>query len=142
MTSFDKRLNTAWWALRVGLAAEQIIAGADKFFNKITDWTMYLSPIATKMIPVEPAHFMRMIGIVEVALGILLLTRWTKLGAYLVMAWLIGIVINLLTTGMFYDLAVRDFEVAIAAFSLAQLSAVRSAVVVPKAATQAAILVR
>ncbi len=142
MTSLDKRLNTAWWALRVGLAAEQIIAGADKFFNKITDWTMYLSPIATKMIPVEPAHFMRMIGIVEVALGILLLTRWTKLGAYLVMAWLIGIVINLLTTGMFYDLAVRDFEVAIAAFSLAQLSAVRSAVVVPKAATQAAILVR
>ncbi len=142
MNSFDQRLNTAWWALRVGLAAEQIIAGADKFFNKITDWTMYLSPVATKVIPVDSTHFMRMIGVVEVALGILLLTRWTKLGAYVVMAWLIGIVINLLTTAMFYDLAVRDLEVAIAAFSLAQLSAVRSAAVVPHAAPPAAILVR
>lgn len=142
MTSFDKRLNAAWWALRVGLAAEQIVAGVDKFFNKITDWTMYLSPIATKVVPMEPAHFMRTIGIVEIVLGILLLTQWTKLGAYLIMAWLLGIVINLLTTGMFYDLAVRDFEVAIAAFSLAQISAVRSAAGVRNAATEAAILVR
>jgi hypothetical protein len=124
VTATDGRLNAAWWALRLGLAAEQILAGGDKFFNKLTDWTMYLSPLATKVIPVEPARFMHVTGVVEILLGILLLTRWTKLGAYLVMLWLLGIVVNLLS-GAFYDLAVRDFEVAIAAFALAQLSAAR-----------------
>lgn len=125
MNGFDRRLNTAWWALRIGLAVEQIAAGGDKFFNKLADWTMYLSPIATKVVPVEPAPFMRAIGIGEIVLGIMLLTRWTKMGAYLLMLWLVGIVINLVTTGMFYDLAVRDCEVAIAAFALSQLSAAR-----------------
>ena len=138
MNTFDRRLNAAWWALRLGLAAEQIVAGCDKFFNKLTDWSMYLSPVATRMIPVEPNHFMRAIGIAEIALGVLLLTRWTKIGAYLVMLWLVGIVMNLLTTGNFYDLAVRDFEVAIAAFALAQLSAVRDAAVATKAGAAAA----
>lgn len=127
MNEFDLRLNTAWWALRIGLSLEQIAAGADKFFNKLADWTMYLSPLATKVVPVEPARFMHVIGTVEIVLGVLLLTRWIKIGAYLVMLWLLGIVVNLLTTGMFYDLAVRDFEVAIAAFALAQLSAAREA---------------
>ena len=135
MTAFDSRLNAAWWALRVGLAAEQLIAGGDKFFNKLADWSMYLSPLATRVVPVEPAHFMRAIGIAEIGLGVILLTRWTKIGAYLVMLWLIGIVINLVTTGMFYDLAVRDCEVAIAAFALAQLSAARSAAVLKNAAS-------
>lgn len=125
MDSKNSHLNTAWWALRIGLALEQILAGCDKFFNKLADWTMYLSPVATKVVPIEPARFMHVIGVCEIALGVLLLTRWTRLGAYLLMLWLVGIVINLLTTGMFYDLAVRDCEVAIAAFALAQLSAAR-----------------
>ena len=128
MTGFDGRLNAAWWALRIGLAAEQIVAGSDKFFNKLTDWGMYLSPLATKLVPVEPAHFMRAVGVAEIVLGVFLLTPWTKIGAYLVMLWLIGIVINLVSTATFYDLAIRDSEVAIAAFALAQLSSVRSAV--------------
>lgn len=129
MNPFDRRLNIAWWALRLGLAAEQIAAGVDKFFNKITDWTMYLSPLATKTIPVEPAHFMRAIGVVEILIGICLLTRFTRWGGYILSLWLLGIVINLLSTGVFYDLAIRDFEVAIAAFALAQLSAARSAAI-------------
>jgi len=122
----DKRLNVAFWALRIGLACEQLAAGGDKFFNKLADWTMYLSPVATKVVPVEPARFMHGIGSVEIMLGVLLLTRWTKIAAYLLMLWLVGIVVNLVTTGMFYDLAVRDCEVALAAFTLAQLSAVRA----------------
>jgi hypothetical protein len=68
---------------------------------------------------------MHIVGIIEIAAGIVVLTRWTKFGAYLVMAWLIGIAINLVTTGMFYDLAIRDVEIAVAAFALAQLSAAR-----------------
>jgi hypothetical protein len=68
---------------------------------------------------------MHIVGAVEIVAGIIVLSRWTRVGAYIVMAWLIGIAINLLTTGMFYDLAVRDVEIALGAFALSQLSAVR-----------------
>ena len=138
MNHFDRRLNIAWWALRLGLAAEQIAAGTDKFFNKLTDWTMYLSPVATKVVPVEPSRFIHAIGIVEILIGVCLLTRWTTIGAYVLMLWLMGIVVNLLTSAAFYDLAVRDFEIAIAAFALAQLSAARSAAAQHTAAHAAA----
>lgn len=125
MNGFDDRLNVAWWALRIGLGVAPIAAGVDKYFNKLTDWGMYLSPLATKVLPISATTFMHVVGVVEVIAGILVLTRWTKLGSYIVMGWLLCISINLLTTGMFYDLAVRDVELAIAAFALAQLTAVR-----------------
>ena len=127
MKPFDDRLNVAWWALRLGLGIAPIAAGLDKYFNKLTDWTMYLSPLATKVVPVSPANFMHIVGVVEIIAGILVLTRWTRLASYIVMAWLLCIAINLLTMGVFYDLAVRDIEIAIAAFALSQLTAVREA---------------
>jgi hypothetical protein len=86
---------------------------------------MYLSPLATKVVPVSPATFMHMVGVVEIAAGLVVLSRWTKIGSYVVMLWLLGIAANLLTTGMFYDLAARDVEIALGAFALSQLSAVR-----------------
>jgi uncharacterized membrane protein YphA (DoxX/SURF4 family) len=125
MSNFDDRLNLAWWALRIGLGVGPIITGIDKYFNKLADWSMYLSPLATKIVPVSAATFMHVVGVVEIIAGIIVLTKWTKLGAYVVMLWLIGIAINLATLGMFYDLAMRDVEIAIGAFALAQLSAVR-----------------
>lgn len=125
MKTFDARLNFAWWALRLGLGLGPIVAGIDKFFNKIVNWEMYLSPLATKIVPVSPTTFMHLVGLVEVIAGCIVLSRWTKLGSYVVMLWLLGISVNLLTTGMFYDLAVRDLELAIAAFALSQLTAVR-----------------
>ncbi|HKD50190.1 MAG TPA: hypothetical protein VKB90_05300 [Candidatus Acidoferrum sp.] len=125
MKEFDSRLNAAWWALRIAIGVGPIAAGMDKYFNKLTDWTMYLSPLATKIIPVKDTTFMHIVGAVEVIAGIIVLTRWTKIGSYLVGLWLLAIVANLLTTGMFYDLAIRDVEIAIAAFALSQLSAVR-----------------
>ena len=124
-TNFDKRLNTAWWALRIGLGVGPIIVGLDKFFNKIVDWGMYLSPMATKVVPVSTATFMHAVGVIEIVAGIVVLSRFTKLGSYVVMLWLLGISVNLLTTGMFFDLAIRDVELAVAAFALSQLSAVR-----------------
>ena len=114
-----------WWALRIGLGVGPIITGIDKFFNKLTDWGMYLSPIATRTVPVSATTFMRAVGVVEIVAGLIVLSRWTKLGSYIVMLWLIGIAVNLLTTGMFYDLAMRDVEIAIGAFALSQLTAVR-----------------
>lgn len=123
--NFDRRLNLAWWVLRIGLGLAPILAGLDKYFNILADWSMYLSPLATRVVPVQPATFMHIVGVVEIIAGIIVLSRWTKIGAYMVMAWLLAICVNLLTTGMFHDLAVRDFELAIGAFALAQLTAVR-----------------
>jgi hypothetical protein len=125
MAAFDQRLNLSWWALRIGLGVGPVIAGIDKYFNKLTDWTMYLSPLATKVVPVSAATFMHIVGVVEVIAGLVVLSRWTKLGSQIVALWLLGIAVNLLITGMFYDLAMRDVEIAIAAFVLSQLSAVR-----------------
>jgi hypothetical protein len=67
------------------------------------------------------------VGIIEVIAGLVVLSRWTKIGSYIVMLWLLGIAVNLMTTGMFYDLAVRDVEIAVGAFALSQLTAVREA---------------
>ena len=125
MAAFDQRLNLSWWALRIGLGVGPIVTGIDKYFNKLTDWAMYLSPLASKVVPVSAATFMHIVGVVEIIAGLVVLSRWTKLGSQMVALWLLGIAVNLLTTGMFYDLAMRDLEIAIAAFALSQLSAVR-----------------
>jgi hypothetical protein len=85
---------------------------------------MYLSPNA-KILPISTAAFMHIVGVVEIVAGLIVLSRWTRIGSYIVMLWLIFIAINLVTTGMFYDLAVRDIEIAVGAFVLSQLSLVR-----------------
>jgi uncharacterized membrane protein YphA (DoxX/SURF4 family) len=121
----NDNLNVGWWALKIGLGVGPIVAGIDKYFNKLADWGMYLSPAATKVLPVSGATFMHVVGVVEIVAGLIVLSRWTKLGSYIVMVWLLGIAVNLITTGMFYDLAMRDVEIAIGAFVLAQLTAVR-----------------
>jgi uncharacterized membrane protein YphA (DoxX/SURF4 family) len=125
MKTFDHRLNDSWWALRIALGLMPIISGVDKFFNKLADWGMYLSPYATKVVPVSVPTFMHFVGIVEIVAGVIVLSRWTKIGSYVVMIWLIAIAANLITTGMFYDLAVRDLEIAVGAFTLSQLTTVR-----------------
>jgi len=125
MTDFDNHLNMGWWALKIGLGVGPIVTGIDKYFNKLADWGMYLSPYASKVVPLSPATFMHVIGAAEIVAGLVVLSRWTKLGSYLVMVWLLGIAVNLLTTGMFYDLAMRDVEIAIGAFVLSQLTTVR-----------------
>ena len=124
-TEFDHRLDTTWWALRLLFGVVPIVAGLDKYFNLLTDWTAYLNPLATKLLPVTAATFMHMVGIVEIAAGIIVLTRWTRLGSYVVTAWLVAIALNLLVMGKFLDVAVRDLGLAVAAFALSQLTTVR-----------------
>jgi hypothetical protein len=119
------RLNLARLVLKIGLGIGPVITGADKFFNKLADWGMYLSPLATKVVPVSVPTFMHTVGVVEIIAGAIVLSRWTRIGSYIVLLWLLGIAVNLLTLGMFYDLAMRDVEIAIGAFALAQLSAIR-----------------
>jgi uncharacterized membrane protein YphA (DoxX/SURF4 family) len=117
------RIKLARLVLKIGLGVGPIIAGIDKYFNKLADWGMYLSPLATKVIPISVPTFMHAVGVVEIVAGIIVLSRWTRIGSYIVMLWLLGIAVNLLTVGMFYDLAVRDVEIAIGAFALSQLTA-------------------
>ncbi len=123
----DQRLNTAFWALRVGLGLGAFLAGLDKFFNILADWEMYLNPLATKVIPVSDVVFMRAVGVVEMIVGLVILSGLTRLGGYVMAVWLVAIAINLVTTGQFYDLAVRDVEIAIGAFTMARLSEARAA---------------
>ena len=88
MKEFDDRLNVAWWALRIGLGPGPILAGIDKYFNILADWSMYLNPLATKVVHANASTFMHVVGIVEVIAGAIVLSRWTKIGSYIVMAWL------------------------------------------------------
>ncbi len=122
----DKKLNTVWWVLRIGLGLGVFLAGLDKFFNILADWSMYISPLALHMLPFSGAVFMKIVGVVEMIVGLVILSGQTRIGAYIAMIWLWGIAINLVTTGMFYDLAVRDIEISLGAFSLARISEVRS----------------
>lgn len=125
MRPLDRRLNTSWWALKIALGLMPIISGVDKYFNKLADWGMYLSPYATKVVPVSVPTFMHVVGVIEIVAGIIVLSRWTRIGSYIVLFWLVAIAVNLVTTGMFYDLAVRDLEIAVGAFALSQLTSVR-----------------
>lgn len=125
MNSQDLHLRTAWWALRIALGVGPILAGLDKFFNMLTEWSMYLSPLATKVTHLSAPTFMHIVGVVEIVAGTLVLTRYVRPASFVVMCWLLAIAINLVTTGMFYDLAVRDVEIAVGAFALFQLSFAR-----------------
>ena len=118
------RLTTPWWALRAGLGAAAFLAGLDKFFNLLADWPGYLSPLVAHMLPLSPTLFMHVIGIVEMLVGAVILAGYTQLGGYVAAVWLGGIAINLLMTGRYFDVAVRDVAMAISAFTLARLTEV------------------
>ena len=121
----ERKLTLIWWTLRVALGVTAFLAGLDKFFNLLANWSMYLSPLAERMLPVSPEHFMRAAGVIEMAVGAAILFRYTRIAAYAAAAWLLAIAANLVVSGSFFDLAVRDINVAIAAFALAQLTEIR-----------------
>ena len=130
----DERLNLAWWTLRIGLGVGPFLAGLDKFFDRLTNWEMYLNPVIPQMLHVGPSTFMHVVGVVEMLAGLLVLTRWTRYAAYLVAGWLVAISLSLLSQALFLDIAVRDLELALGAFVLAKLTEIReSAEVVEEA---------
>ncbi|HYG61249.1 MAG TPA: DoxX family membrane protein [Thermoanaerobaculia bacterium] len=101
-----------------------LLAGLDKFFNLLTDWPQYLSPVMAGLLPVSPETFMYAVGIIEMAVGVMILTRWTRLGAWIAAAWLVLIALNLVTMGLL-DIAVRDLAMAVGAYTLARLAELR-----------------
>jgi uncharacterized membrane protein YphA (DoxX/SURF4 family) len=114
----------AYWLLRGVYGAVPIVAGLDKFTNLLADWEQYLSPLVTRFVPASA--FMHAVGLVEIAAGVLVLSRFTRIGAYVVMLWLMGIALNVVTTGQYFDVAVRDLVMAAGAFTLAKLAEARS----------------
>lgn len=121
----NPKLNFAWWTLRIGLGLAPILAGLDKFFNLLTNWEMYLDPTIPGLLHVGASTFMHAVGIVEIVAGVLVFTRFTRYAAYIIAAWLLAIAANLLAQALFFDIAVRDIELALAAFALAKLTEAR-----------------
>ena len=97
-----------------------IVAGLDKFTNLLVDWTTYLSPNLTQLIPFSPHTFMMLVGVIEIIAGLIVLFK-TEIGAPIVSAWLVLIAITLIINGK-YDIAVRDLAMAIGAFCLLRLT--------------------
>ena len=121
----DERLNKPWWALRLSYGLVPIIAGLDKFTNLLVDWKQYLNPVAERVLPFSGGTFMRLAGVVEIVAGVLVLTKLTRVGAYIVSAWLLAIALNLITSGRYLDVAVRDLVMSVGAFVFARMTAVR-----------------
>jgi len=113
--------HTAYNVLKAGFIIAPLVAGIDKFFHYLTDWTKYLAPPFYELMNLSPETFMRGVGVIEViaAIGVLLKPR---IFAYVVSAWLIGIGVNLLVLGQYWDIALRDVGLAIGAFALGQLA--------------------
>jgi hypothetical protein len=114
----------AYEILHVGFAVLPIVAGLDKFlhFLQIGSWEQYLAPLATQIVPVTPTTFMMIVGAIEVVAG-LLVAFWPRVGGYVVMLWLWGIIANLLLIPGYFDIALRDFGLSLGALALALLSA-------------------
>lgn len=119
-----------WWSLRLAFFLGPFLAGLDKFFHVLTNWDKYLSPIARNVLGSYSHPFMLVVGVVEMIVGLMVITRWPRLGAYIASIWLLLIAINLVTTGQYFDIALRDIGLCLSAFGLAKLSQARAAAVV------------
>jgi len=107
--------------LRIGFTVAPIAFGVDKFSNVMTHWTKYLASWVTDLVPGNAHQIMHAVGIVEILAGILVAVK-PRYGAYVVAAWLAGIVVNLLTFSGWYDVALRDFGLMLGALTLARLA--------------------
>ena len=128
MLETDEKLNLVWWLLRIGLGVGAFLGGLDKFFGFLAFWPEYVSPLVAGLIPLRTETFLYAIGAFEVAVGLAILTRWTKEGAYAMSGLLALIALNVAVAGHLWDV-VRDFEMCLSAFALARLSAWRTATI-------------
>lgn len=97
-----------------------VVAGADKFFNLLTDWEKYLNPSVAGLLPFSPSSFMMIVGVIEIVAGIIVLKK-AEAGGYIVAGWLTLIALTLLAGFNYVDVAVRDLVMAISAFSMARI---------------------
>jgi uncharacterized membrane protein YphA (DoxX/SURF4 family) len=115
--------HQAFWLLRIAFTVAPILFGLDKFFNWSVDWPDYLAGWVNDIVPGSGQDFMYFVGGVEIFAGFLVLLA-PRIGAFVVAAWLGGIVINLLTydAPTYYDIALRDFGLMLGALTLGRLA--------------------
>jgi hypothetical protein len=120
MTTVDPA-HQAFLLLRTVFTVAPIVFGLDKFANLLTDWPQYLAPWIDDIVPGTAQQAMYAVGVVEVLAGVAVAVA-PRFGAWLVAAWLAGIILNLLTIPGFYDIALRDFGLLVGAVALARLA--------------------
>jgi hypothetical protein len=111
----------AYRILQLGFVAAPILAGADKFFDKLADWDHYLAPQVSALVGGHAHGFMMVVGAIEIVAGIGVALK-PRYFAYVVAAWLLGIIVNLLLTGTYFDIALRDLGLALGALALGRLA--------------------
>jgi hypothetical protein len=111
----------AFQLLRTVFVIAPIAFGLDKFTNVLTDWTIYLAPWINDIVPGNAEQAMYAVGVIEIAAGFLVAVA-PRIGAFVVAGWLLGIIVNLLTLGDFYDIALRDFGLLVGALALGLLA--------------------
>lgn len=111
----------AYQILRWGFVAAPLLAGLDKFLGLLTNWEKYLAPPFARLSPMSPHGTMLAVGVVEMAAALVVALK-PRVGAYIVVAWLVGIIVNLLVIGGYNDIALRDFGLVLGALALARLS--------------------
>jgi hypothetical protein len=113
----------AFAMLRIAFTVAPIAFGADKFANVLVHWPNYLAPWINDIAPGTGQEFMYFVGVTEILAGLIVALK-PRYGAYVVAGWLFGIVINLVSYSGFYDIALRDFGLMLAALTLARLASV------------------
>jgi hypothetical protein len=111
----------AFFALRTVFTVAPILFGLDKFTNLLVDWPTYLAPWIDGLAPGSAQTAMYIVGVVEIVAGVVVALK-PRFGGWLVAAWLLGIIVNLLTIPGFYDVALRDFGLLVGAVALARLA--------------------
>jgi len=121
----SRELNAGYWALRIAFGLGPLLAGLDKFTNILVNWEKYLSPVFQRFIPTSAVNFMHIVGVVEMIVGLAILFGASRVFGYIAMLWLWGIAVNLISTGMYYDIAVRDILLGLGAYALARVTEAR-----------------
>ena len=111
----------AFWLLRIAFTVAPILFGADKFANLMVNWEQYLASWIRNLSPFTASGTMHVVGVIEIVAGLSVAVK-PRYGAYVVAAWLGGIVVNLLTYSGYYDVALRDFGLMLGALTLARLA--------------------
>lgn len=111
----------AYQILHVAFVVAPVAAGLDKFVHLLANWDAYLAPIIPATLGITAHAFMLGVGVIEVLAGVLVAFA-PRIGGLVVAAWLCGIIVNLLLLGSYFDIALRDFGLALGAFALSRLS--------------------
>jgi uncharacterized membrane protein YphA (DoxX/SURF4 family) len=111
----------AFVLLRTVFTVAPILFGLDKFLNLLVDWPVYLAPWVDSIVPGTPQTAMYIVGVIEIVAGVLVALQ-PKWGGLVVAAWLLGIIVNLVTGPGYYDIALRDFGLLVGALALSRLA--------------------